>query len=153
MTDLQALLERLEVKLSVALVGYMPGGDWPHFEWRATLSRGDRSFTTAYKTGVGHVRPMPTRWLDNLPEHERPRRWLEDYRAPLAPTPASVAASLMSDAGAGLDTFAGYCSEFDLDTDSRRALDTYLACQAALTAMRRMFGEHFHAVADAAQAE
>lgn len=149
--DLETLLRQLEVKLAVTLVGYMPHGDWRHFEWRATLTRGDRSHTTAYKTGVGHARTMPTRYRDDLPEFERKQRWLEDARAAVAPTAAHVVASLMSDASSGLDTFEGYCSDLGYDTDSRKALDTYLACQGALTAMRRMFGEHFDAVVEAAR--
>jgi hypothetical protein len=157
MSDLDTLCETLGIKLDALLVGYMPDTDtpadkrWPHFAWRVTLTLGDRSHATDYKTGVGHVNPMPSRFMPNEAQPTREKWWRINHKGPKRPSAADIISALMSDASSGADTFEDFCSNLGYDTDSRRAMDTYLACQAASTAMRRLLGQHYTAVSEAAQ--
>jgi hypothetical protein len=56
-----------------------------------------------------------------------------------APTAASVLYCLLSDMQCGSDTFEGFCANLDYDEDSRKAHDTYLACQQSGTKLRKVF--------------
>lgn len=147
-TTLDALCRDLKLTCSAALLGYEPDTStpkdkrWPHFEWRVKLAIGDRWHLTEYKTGTGHINKRPPHYSES--------EWLADRRAPTVPTAAAVLASLLSDAQCAADTFEDFCSNLGYDTDSRKALETYLACQATGTAMRRFLGEHYQAVCDAA---
>lgn len=58
--------------------------------------------------------------------------------APVAPEPFAVLASIYSDNPRGM-FFDEWCAEFGYDSDSRRALDIYLACQRQTAAFRRVF--------------
>lgn len=154
---LASVLERLETTISIASLGYMPDTDkpreqrWPHFAYRVTVLRGGQSYATDYKSGIGHAKTMPDTYRRDLPEHQRREAWYGEWRTPIHPTVADVVASLMVDAQCGAETFEGYCDSMGLDTDSRKAFDTYLLCQAALNGCRLVFGEHFEAVAAACQ--
>lgn len=58
--------------------------------------------------------------------------------APISPEPFAVLSSIYHDDPQ--DQFFDYwCSEFGYDPDSRRALDTYLACQRQTVAFQRVF--------------
>lgn len=48
---------------------------------------------------------------------------------PTAPHAADVLYALLLDSDAAQMTFATWCNEYGYDADSRKALDTYLACQ------------------------
>lgn len=133
-SKLATLLRSLEVTLVATGGQYVPDREWPHYAWRVTIKRGDRSYATDYKCGTAHSRPGP----------------YNHGRVGVPPTVADVMACLMSDARVGSQTFDEYCSDFGLDNDSRKALDTHLACQRVLTGMRTLLGEHFDAVAEAA---
>jgi hypothetical protein len=154
---LQSCLDSLGVTLSLAFLGYQPEADkpkadrWPHFAWRVTLQRGGESYSSDYRTGVGHAKPMPKNWRHSLASHEAQAEWYNSPRNWNVPTSADIAYSLMSDAQSGSDTFEDFCSNLGYDTDSRKAFDTYLACQGALNGMRRLFREHFDAVLEATQ--
>lgn len=59
---------------------------------------------------------------------------------PIPPMPAEVIGCMISDARcADGNTFEDFCSEFGYDTDSRKALEIYLACQDVVHALRRLF--------------
>lgn len=156
-TSLDTFCRDNQITLSATLLGYVPDNDtapdkrWPHFSWRVTVTRGDRSLTTDYRTGVGHAKPMPDHYAQGLAEYARRTAWLKRYSTPIAPTVASVLYSLLSDAQTGLDTFDEYCSSMGLDTDSRKALATYLECQTIGVGVRRMLGELYQAACEAAQ--
>lgn len=149
-TKLDDLCASLGVRMSVTLVGYVSDADkpkdkrWPHFHWRCSLKREDREHTTEYRTGIGHAHPMPSHFGGSQEE------WLAKARTAIAPTPAAVLASLLSDAQSATDTFESFCGDLGYDTDSRKALETYLACQATGTAIRRFLAEHYQAFCEAA---
>lgn len=82
------------------------------FAWRAWVN--NESFK--YFTGSGLVNP-----------NGRPK----------PPTLDDVLYALVSDAEACDMSFDDWCSSFGYDTDSRKALDTYLACQRNATKLRK----------------
>lgn len=57
-----------------------------------------------------------------------------------APEPASVLHCLAMDARLAEDTFEDFCSCLGYDTDSRKALDTYLQCQKNGSDLRSVLG-------------
>ena len=61
---------------------------------------------------------------------------LESSRA--RPQLADVLYSLVSDSQCANDTFADFCADLGYDTDSRKALETYLACQESGTKLRKL---------------
>ena len=156
-TALDAFCRDNQITLSATLLGYVPDNvtprdkRWPHFSWRVTITRGDHSHTTDYRTGIGHAQPLPDHYRRDLAEPARREAWFNRHSTPVVPTVASVLHSLLSDAQTGLDTFDEYCSSFGLDTDSRKALDTYLACQTIGVVIRRLLGELYQPACEAAQ--
>ena len=52
---------------------------------------------------------------------------------------AEVMSAYLSDATLGEDTFEDFCGNLGYDTDSRKALDTYMACQAIHHRLTRGF--------------
>ena len=61
-----------------------------------------------------------------------------DGRYPTKPTLADIMYSLQSDAACASESFDDFCSNCGYDTDSRKALETYLACQQTGTDLRRL---------------
>lgn len=53
--------------------------------------------------------------------------------------------SLLSDAAAGNETFPDFCANYVYDEDSRKALETYLKCQAIGADLRRVLGSDYTA--------
>ena len=85
--------------------------DTPRKDWRVTLLMNGKTEEFVYHTGRGHKG---------------------------APAPTDVIACLASDAQIGYELFADFCDNLDYDADSRRALDTYLACQRIAFKLRRL---------------
>ncbi len=54
------------------------------------------------------------------------------------PNAASVLSSLIGDSICSLESFEDFCAELGYDTDSRKALATYLACQESGAAARKL---------------
>lgn len=55
------------------------------------------------------------------------------------PTPASVLYCLLSDSDLGSETFESFCDDLGYSTDSRKALEMYLECQANSTKLLKIF--------------
>lgn len=128
------ILEQSGINYSVVYRGERRGalgGDQTMDMWEASFGTSDRNceFFEFY-TGLGLRGPAP-----EPPYGPVPRRgtvaWanLENQRKPIAPHAADVLYSLVLDSSACDQSFDDYCDEFGYDTDSRRALETYLACQ------------------------
>lgn len=112
-------------------------GVWACDEWHVTLAYEGRAYSTSYKTGIGHRRKA-------LYE-------AENYYADASTAKKGIAAKdvlecLFLDAGGAYDTFESWCIDSGHDTDSRKALDTYLACQSTATALRKLFGADYSAI-------
>jgi hypothetical protein len=101
-----------------------------------------------YFTGLGHRKPddsamakMSAQSLRNV--SKRMIAWEDHYkRFPgkvVRPHAAGVLHSLLLDADAAEQSFASWCSELGYDTDSRKALATYEACQANSDKLCRVF--------------
>lgn len=159
MTDQPTRLQSCLDSLGVTLLGYQPETDkprdkrWPHFAWRVTVSRNGESYSSDYRTGIGHAKPMPDSYAtrSGFTVQQALTEWYNSPRNWNVPTSADIVYSLMSDAQFGSETFEDFCSNCGYDTDSRKAFETYLACQGALNGMRRLFRDHFDAVLDAIQ--
>lgn len=104
-------------------------GDWDKHasHWIVTIGR----------EGRGHRKPVITQYSMGS-AHKG------------TPTLPNVVHSLMRDAECANDTFADFCANCGYDTDSRRALDVYLACQGIGVKMRRLLGSEYEAIAEAA---
>jgi hypothetical protein len=124
--------------------------NWPHFEWRVTLTRdglagagsgGQVKWSFPYRMGLGHVqtpcgKPQGA-WRGETPcQHVRCQgKW-----KPAPPDLYAVFCSLKADDTMGR-TYNEWCGDYGFDTDSRKAMDTYLACQKSEADSRRFFGE------------
>jgi hypothetical protein len=95
-------------------MGKQIDGTWEHFAWSVKIG----SEVFEYKTGLGHAK-KPKKW--NGITYGEP--------IPLKPKIRHVLHAIASDAQCAQDTFEDFCSNLGYDTDSRRALDTYLKCQ------------------------
>lgn len=86
--------------------------NWKCDVWRCKLANQEFEFFT----GLGHRNPKP-----------------------VPPSAASLLYSLILDRSAGTQTFDNWCAEIGYDPDSRKALATYLACQANAVKLERVF--------------
>lgn len=81
--------------------------------WRCTFTRAGRAPQEfEFYTGKG-LRAEPN----------------QTQRKPAAPHPADVLHSIIMDSSASAQSFESWCDEYGYDSDSRKALSTYEACQ------------------------
>lgn len=66
-----------------------------------------------------------------------------------APKIEQVLHSLILDASCGNDTFEDFCANCGYDTDSRKALDAYMACQKIGSDLRRVLGSKYPEIEEA----
>lgn len=141
------LLAEAEITYSVTFRG--EGADpptekgqkpWIHDRWEIRFTRpGKPDFITEYKTGTRHRETKKAQFapLSSHPVTGKLGRW---QTKPVAPASAGVLASLCLDAQAGVETFEDFCADYGYDTDSRKALEIYLACQKIAGDAVRFFG-------------
>lgn len=113
-------------------VRYVSEGKWPHFEWSIQFKDIKEPFT--YKTGIGHG-------IRGAAEKRDPSKsyvQVEGFGFAEVPNLISVLQSLLMDAEAASDTFEDFCLNLGYDTDSRRALETYLECQKTAVKLRAL---------------
>lgn len=116
--------------------------DWEHFEWRVTLTRDGKTRVLPYRMGLGHVQTKCGKPIQSFRFRQMPCEHVRCYNAGDQPTPPdlySVLTSLKANATHG-ETFDDWCRDFGYDTDSRKAMATYLACQNSEVESRRFFG-------------
>lgn len=65
---------------------------------------------------------------------------------PLPPKHDEVLYCLLGDEGCAKDTFPDFCANFGYDVDSRKALETYLACQENGRKLRKALGKEYDEV-------
>lgn len=152
MSELSEKLAELDVKIESVHVRLdeTTQPKWPHDLWLCTVSYQGRSEQFDYHTGVGNRTRKP---LSSI--RREGNRWWDTYRhcyytnievcrvgllRPTAPTVADVCYCLLSDAEACVSTFEEWCGTFGYDTDSRKALDTYMACQSNGAKLQRVLG-------------
>ena len=136
------------VTFTAALVGETNRDGWTCDEWRVRLDRRvdpgakPRTLETDYFTGTGHrksKRPMPADISRLRPTILARVDWEKANLRPVAPAAAGVLHSLLLDAGADGESFGDWCANYGYDTDSRKALSTYLACQETAEKLRAFF--------------
>lgn len=115
--------------------------NWECDAWRVTFSRGKSAFPCPYYTGIGHrvVPPLSRAVYNASPGQRYDRRLMEQAAKPVAPHPAGVLHSLLSDARAADMSFPDWCWEFEYDDDSRKAFDTYMQCCDIARALDKVF--------------
>lgn len=59
------------------------------------------------------------------------------------PKASDIMECLLSDASLGDNTFDDFCAELGYDTDSRKALESYLECQSMNAKLRRLLKQDF----------
>lgn len=110
-------------------------------EWRNTADAWlfvfDNGSTQEYYTGVGH-RVAKWQQRDTISEFNRLKKAnLTDHgfkifievSKPVKPTLDGLLSSLAMDSTAESQSFEDWCSDYGSDTDSRKAFETYTACQ------------------------
>jgi hypothetical protein len=140
--------------------------DLPMDEWATHFTRQKSDGTHhaqqfEYFTGLGHRKPndspMAKESAQSLAKvSKRMLAWEHHYkRYPdqvVAPHAAGVLYSLLSDANACEESFESWCDSYGYDSDSRKALATYQACQENGDKLRRVFnGATISALRDALQ--
>jgi hypothetical protein len=174
--SVQEFLNRNSIKYGFNYIGPVNSKEWPHdlfhVSFIQTIGLNKEPFTTDYKTGIGHrldrtkkggIDAVTGRHLSahreslaiasNAPIYFPVRR--EDQFPSLfvpAPTAASVLYGLISDMDCGANTFEDFCANLGYDEDSRKAHDTYLACQKIGTQLKKVFKrEHIEALRELLQ--
>ena len=126
-----AILESAGVYYASYPCGEQNRDGWKCDAWRVNFThRGGRKALEDFDffTGLGHrktvrgSKAMSMRGAEMVKGH-----W--QVTVPQAPHAADVLHSLVMDSSAVGQSFESWCSDFGYDTDSRKALATYEACQ------------------------
>jgi hypothetical protein len=144
------LLDVAGIEFTVVHKGATVRDKWECDAWRCTFGKGTLREDFDYYTGTGH-RKVPE-WKAGPPlvgiyDGMRPptrntlkwHAWQKLAKA-VPPAAADVLHALIRDAEAANQSFDDWCADLGYSTDSRKALDTYLACQADGTRLRRVLG-------------
>lgn len=95
-----------------------------------------------FYTGLGLRHPVNTvsrRMQTQLNPRSVAWHEIEKTRKPKPPHPADVLYSVVMASSACEQSFADWCYSFEYDTDSRKALATYEACQRDADKLKRIF--------------
>lgn len=142
--DVQAFLDSISVKYSVVYIGKT---DWHNItadKFSVSFIRNNTVNTFDFYQGISHREKRKDK--AELLEYTAAFRKLINQQVRYSiigdsvfadggsvfvfvPTSASVLYYLLLDSEAGQCTFHEFCEDFGYDEDSRKALDTYLACQ------------------------
>lgn len=127
------------IKHEVQFQGFKADGKWDHYSWRFVIN--GEAFE--YRTGKGHATPqnLTDRRGNFVRRNKRPEgdyivdqvthAWVK------VPTLHSVLECLIMDAECAQDSFDDFCVNMGYETDSRKALDTYLLCQSSGVRLRK----------------
>lgn len=131
--------------------------DWECDAWRCTFTTrdGKTSESFDYFTGLGHRAPATPeqkqsaeRGFQGLSANDKAgrtsygRRYLAEVEKlckPQAPHPADVLHSLLLVSDVVGQSFASWCDDLGMDSDSRKAYATYEACQENADKLARVF--------------
>lgn len=146
-----AILERIGVSVTSKLVdageAAIGRSTGKPSKWIVTVKGPAGSFDTDYTQGSAHreVRGRATSiGISTCPWKPVPRfpatldgELMAQNSRPTHPKAINVLYCLALDASAAADTFEDFCDNFGYDTDSRSALEMYLACQEIGGKLRR----------------
>lgn len=98
---------------------------WKHFAWNVTFMNAKHSISTPWKAGTAY----------GIESKKHPFNLIGTQ-----PNAAEVLADLARNSTACEMSFADWCADYGYDTDSRKALETYLACQTGAQEVRKLVG-------------
>lgn len=136
---------------------------WEADHWRLTIAcpgTARKAFSCEYSTGIGHrVFSAALALRHGVSSDARALGYRDGkrYNGPMdrslkgrevhalcmaivAPSLETVLESLSLDASCADQTFHDWCADMGYDTDSRKALDTYMVCQQIATDLRALLG-------------
>lgn len=135
-------LNALGVTVNTVLIGERKSEDWLHDAWVVSFTAGKTSVDFDYKTGTGHRKskhPIPSD-IAKLSKNAIARvNWEKVNLLPVKPPAADVLYCLISDGSAAHVSFADWCSDYGMDTDSRNALSIYEQCQQNGDKIKKVF--------------
>ena len=156
-TAVAALLNANGISYSAYYGGTYNKDNWNADLWRVSFTKGGKTFSTDFKTGLGH-RMAATGFTSlgaNLQQYRDAvkavtglERVLAETNATdknsrklyvIAPTQASVLYCLLADASMAEDGFSDFCANCGYDTDSRKALEMFLEIDKQAQAMKQVF--------------
>ncbi|QXV72200.1 hypothetical protein Acf1_00003 [Acidovorax phage ACF1] len=111
---------------------------WTCDAWKFTAKRGRVSESFDYFTGTWDRETIRGYKAVVIPGAKHVRGQWEAQR-PQVPPIAGLLHSLITDSSAAEQTFAAWCNEFGYDSDSRKVIATYEACQKGYDQMARLF--------------
>jgi len=170
-TQVTAILERVGVAYTASYRGEQSdaiGGARVMDEWQCAFTpTGAKPQTFQFFTGLG-LRAKPDATDERQARFDLPglttkdieqrtiygRHYLaklETLRKPQAPSAASVLNSLILDSSASAQSFADWASDFGYDTDSRKSLAIYEACQSNGDKLAEVFYGNSEAFASIAE--
>jgi hypothetical protein len=91
---------------------------WEHYAYAVVLTFQGRTMSSPFKCGSGHARKSRVDYGTT-----------REAMIPVPPSAADVLYSLISDSDACDKAFEEWAGDLGYDTDSRKALATYLECQ------------------------
>lgn len=145
-----AILASTSVTFESVYTGQQKRDEWDCDGWRCTFQKQTRSNpakpyaseTFEFYTGTGcreENRVMARQLLrEGYKRHLHGARFAAVSK-PVPPHPADVLNSLIRDSDACGMSFYEWCGEFGYDTDSRKAHQTYMDCQANAEKLARVF--------------
>ena len=154
MSVLEALCKEAEIKASSVHLGFADEGEWGADRFLVTLERGGVKIEVNFSMGIGNriversgSVPYDLRKYagKQIPFGINPsiRSRLLPYTKHLNPTAIQVIAVALLDASCAQGTFEDFCDMCGYDTDSRKALEMYLACQENGSKLRKLLGNSY----------
>lgn len=151
----------ITLKTTLLTEGARDKDGWEHDLWRVELVRNDvvteKMIVPEYRAGVGHRRTKNGCSLQQLGRYRMLRtpkgkvctHSLCEHQGvkPVAPTLYDIVTSLKADLTHG-EVFEEWALGLGYDTDSRSALNIYLACQEEERQFRRLMGDQFQAIVE-----
>ena len=132
---------------------------WQHDKWLVLFNGGE--FTVDYSTGIGLRKPKnhaqakqefnritSRKWKKNKVNLIEVNKKIEKESVPVAPKLDDVLYSLVMDAEADTMSFSEWCSCFEYDEDSRKALSIYDACRKNADILRKIGFTNFEKLLD-----
>ena len=152
---IDAILQAAGVEMTTRYLGEKAealGGKHAMDEWQVTFKKA-RPYQPAHAIGA-HLGPVVEHFeyftgfgcretvrgfkAINMPRAQYTKGHWQATK-PKAPRAAGVLYSLILDSSAAEQTFESWCGDYGYDTDSRKALATYLACQDNADKLGRIF--------------
>lgn len=123
--------------------------DWQYDLFSVCFKKGNNSFRSEFKTGLGHrvsrfkngyttLRSTYNKTLDKVGLKGCLHN-VSSKQFAVSPTSANVLHCLLLDSQLGEDLFEDFCANLGYSEDSIKALESYRACQKTCTNLRKVF--------------